>query len=400
MNILYVTSSFDKKGSASVRNISLVNGLVEIGVNVDVLTQSWPDYMVDHDLRSKINNNVNIYYDSIKAIDLYFSKIKSLQNRNKKNKKIITLVKNIIKYLYYFPDIDKEWIKNYNKNIDFKKYDLIISSSDTKTSHFVANKIIKVAPNAKWFQIWGDPWVDDKGTTGFRKVIAYFYEKWLLKKGDKIFYTSLPTLNAMKTKYKRYSHKMHYLKRSYLIEIKGKNRKKEVYIFSYIGSIYYGRNIMPLIESIDEYNRRNKKKIILNIYGTYSDKLMNDCRPYNFVNFCGYIEYNSVVDVISNSDVLVFMSNMKDSHQIPGKLYDYFGSDRTILALMESLDSPVADFIRQTNRCIIFENDKNQIDLDIVVNQILQNNQQILTEYSKKTVARELLNFMKECEMS
>ncbi|WP_282154473.1 glycosyltransferase [Cytobacillus gottheilii] len=398
MNILYVTSSFDKRGSASVRNVSLVNGLIENGANVDVLTQLWPDSMIDKDLKKNINNNVEVYYDSLKVINMYFSRIDKQVNQKKGNQKFATYIKNFIKYIYFFPDIDKEWIKKYNKKLDYSKYDLIISSSDTKTSHIVANEIYKNTSNARWFQIWGDPWVDDKGTRGMRKVLAYFYEKTLLKKADKVFYISLPTLKTLKLKYKKSASKMFHLNRSYLKEVKSNGKEREEFVFSYIGSIYYGRNIMPLIEAINDYNIKYKKQIKLTIYGTYSEAIVNESLEYKFVEFYGFVEYDKVVEVIADSDVLIFMSNMKDSHQIPGKLFDYFGTDISILALVESIDNNVSKFIQQTNRCILFENNKRTIDLDYVVNQILKNNQTVLTEYSKENVAKGLLDHFRKSD--
>lgn len=400
MKILYITSSFDKKGSASIRNISLVNGLIDNGNDVEVLTQLWPLYMVDSDLKKIINSKAKIHYDSLKIINMIFSSKNDLtkNEQTKIKKRVYPFLKRVIKNIYFFPDIDKEWISNYNQQkISFDKFDLIVSSSDTKTSHFVAHKISKMS-NIPWVQIWGDPWFDDKGTVGFKKILAYFYEKWLISKAQKVFYISQPTLNAMKEKYKKYSFKMLHLKRSYLFEI---NNNKVItndnYIFSYIGSIYYGRNIEPLILKINEFNKSSEKKITLNVYGTFPNNLVDNYMGNNYIKFNDYIEYNEVIKVMAKSDALIFMSNMSDSHQIPGKLYDYFGSYKTILALMESIDTPVSKFIQNTDRCIMYENKKESINLERVIKQINEDNQKPLLSYSSTTVANEFLKNINLC---
>ncbi|MBI0577958.1 hypothetical protein IEC97_11370 [Neobacillus cucumis] len=396
MNILYIASSFIKKGSASVRNIALVNGLAENGHSVDVLTQFWPEEMTDNYFLERVNKKVNIYYDQIKIINKFYS-FKDTSNPSDENivsivlrSKIFKVLKESIKYLYYYPEIDKEWIKNYNKDLNFSKYDIIISSSDTKTSHFVAANILKLYRNASWFQYWGDPWFDDAGTKGFRKIRAYFSEKYLLSKGDKIFYSSLPTQIAMTKRYKDYSNKMFYLPRAYLNEVVGGSVVRDNIMFTYTGSIYYGRNINPLIKSIENYNKTSDKKIILNIYGIYDDKTKDFLERVDFVKLHGHISYKGVIEVTSKSDVLIFLGNMDGSHQIPGKLYDYFGTNKVILALLENIEDEVGKFIKETNRCTVFKNNVLEINLKEAVDEI--GKQQVLEEYSGKFQATRLLN--------
>ena len=86
-----------------------------------------------------------------------------------------------------------------------EKFDYIISSSDSKTSHFIAREIIKsnnlIVP---WIQIWGDPWSDDIGIKNCNFLTKYRIkknEKKLLKEADKIFYISELTANKIKDKF-------------------------------------------------------------------------------------------------------------------------------------------------------------------------------------------------------
>ena len=54
MKILYITTAYIlRNSSAAIRNNSLVNGLIELGHEVDVLTVKWPD-----DLHSDYLSNV------------------------------------------------------------------------------------------------------------------------------------------------------------------------------------------------------------------------------------------------------------------------------------------------------------------------------------------------------
>lgn len=390
MKILYITSQFYNKGSASIRNISLCNGLCKLGNKVDVLTLNWPDSNKDQTFQEFIDKEINIYIEKISIIEKYF-KLKKMSDSKKNLKtKLFVMCKNIVKNIYYFPAIDKEWIKKDYSWLD-NDYDLIISSSDTKTSHYVARKILKIK-SCKWAQIWGDPWVDDAGTKGIRKIRAFISEKKLLRKADVIFYTSKPTTLVMKKKYSFASNKMFYLGRSYLYEAKKAVSNNDSFIFSYIGSVYYGRTFGNLFEAIKLFNSKSDKKIVFNIYGNNTEK--NNYDKYSFVKFKGYVTFKTVTEIIESSDVLVLLSNMKKSHQIPGKLFDYFGSYSKILVI-DNGNKMVFDFLESTDRCYIVDGKSINIDN---IREIL--NMKVTTiplkDYSDTEIARKFLKVVND----
>lgn len=405
MNILFITSSFVKKGSASIRNISIVNGLINNGAKVDVLTQDWPNSMTDDYLLSAVDKNVSIFFDRIASIDKYFGKSNDEQTNgfNTIKKKIFNIVnikfiRRQLKSLIYFPDIDMKWVKTYNKKLKFSKYDLIISSSDTKTSHFVANDIRNRYPNIEWFQIWGDPWFDDKGTVGFQKIRAYFNEKKILQRADKAFYVSSPTCDAMKKKYKESKEKMHFLPRTFLKRIDS-NRVRVVeseILFLYTGSIYYGRNIDALLKSISKFNKEHEIKIKLKIFGIYNQEAEKLLLSYDYVDLNGHINYGQVIEEMKAADVLVYLGNSRDTHQIPGKIYDYFGTNKIILALVEDINNPVSNFIKSTERCYIYQNSEKHINLNEI--NYNQNHLRALDEFSGDVQAKKLLNYLRGSE--
>lgn len=393
MKILYITSLFLRKASsASIRNVSLVNGLIQNGVEVDVLTLGWPESLLDDYLEMILSDEVSVFSDDLKILNQYLNSKESKSSIVKN--KFIKKIKNFIRDILFFPDVDKEWINIFNKNLQYSDYDLIISSSDTKTSHFVAKKI-KKEYNIRWFQIWGDPWAEDINLNGLRKIRAKWNEKNLLKLADKSFYVSLPTLQTMKNLNPKLKNKLNYLPRGYLKKVNGRERKEDNdYIFSYTGSLSYGRSIMPLIKEIEKFNKTNKDNIILNIYGGADKKILNG-KNYEFINFKGTVNFKKIIDVYKNSDCLIFLGNCKGAHQIPGKLYDYFGTDRTILCLLEEMDSKVSQFIKETNRCIIYKNEYNKINLNSVVNDINSKNNNIMDKYSGAQIAQKLLSHYK-----
>ncbi|SDJ11381.1 hypothetical protein SAMN04515654_12827 [Halanaerobium congolense] len=398
MKILYITSLFFKKASsASIRNISLVNGLIDNDAEVDVLTLKYPEKVEDSFLKNSLHKNVNVYQDELDFLNNY---IKNSSNSNDKFKfnlfnKMKNMLKKIIKNIYFFPGVDKEWINGHSKELDYSDYDLIISSSDTKTSHFVAKKIInKMEKEVNWFQIWGDPWTEDINNNYYLDFRTKKAEKNLLKRADIVFYVSLPTLKKMTRTYEKYSDKFRYLSRSFFKEVSNNINSCDKYVFAYTGVLDYGRNLNPLISKIIDYNETKNKKIELQIYGRINKKTNQKLIKSKYVKKNGVVTYKKIINVYKNSHVLIFLSNPESSHQIPGKLFDYFGTNKTILALVENKNDGVYNFLKESNRCLIYKNNFESINLKNVIESI--GNEKVLNKYSGETVAKKIINTFEE----
>lgn len=393
MNILYITTSLLKNESASIRNISLINGLIENNCKVKVVTLDYVKNLEDTFLRDSLDSNVEI--EKIKIPN--FNKLFSLVQKVKENKKIgnsfFFKIKNLIKEFIFFPDVYFESIKNSKGiNIMNEKFDYIISSSDSKTSHFIAKEIIKsnnlIVP---WIQIWGDPWSDDIGIKNCNFLTKYRIkknEKKLLKEADKIFYISELTANKIKDKFSELSGKIYTLSRSYLKEINSENENNKI-IFSYTGSIK-NRNLFPLIESIDEYNKQknNQKPIEFNLYGV--DLEIKNLESKKFINIYPRLSFKEILEVYKKSDVLIYIDNLHNSTQIPGKIYDYFGTNKVILALYEN--KKTRNFLEKYNRVELIFN-KGKFSLNNIIKKV--NTNYILKDFSPKIVAK---NFLKNIQ--
>lgn len=386
MKILYVSSLiFQKSSSAAIRNAGLIKGLIEIGNEVDILTINSLKENEDQFLKKYIGQNIKVYKSDLKIINYY------LKNKKKDPKNSFTFIlkkfiKDKIKNIYFFPDVHKEWLKNYETlKVDYKKYDLIISSSDTKTSHFVAMKIVKKY-KIKWYQIWGDPWKDDinlKKLNKFLKFRISLSEKNILKKADKIFYVSPITVQKMKDETNL--DKIFYLPRGYLKEIESQNIKSDIYSFVYTGVLSEYRNISPLLKKIDEYNQKNRKKIEFLIYGGVSETKMKEIMQYDFVKFCGMVSFDKIIEVYSKTDVLIFLDNGKDTTQIPGKIYDYLGTECQILPIFDEVNSIYNYFKEELGLEV-------QLADDIDINKILnQASRKVDQRFSNLSIAKILL---------
>lgn len=380
MKILYITTSLFRNESASIRNISLLNGIVENNVAIDVITLNFKNE--DKKLIELLSKKIKIRKLEIKL----FNKIQSTKSirKNKENK-----IKNVIKNILFFPDTLSESIREAKKiNIEKEEYDFIVSSSDSKTSHFIANVFLKkFKKKPSWIQIWGDPWQTDIGLNNLdfiTKVRIKFYEDFLLRKANKIFYISELTADFMKIKYYKYSKKIQTIPRSYINKIETKNYDNKQVIFSYTGTLV-NRNIRPLIETIKKYNSDNQeKKIELRLYGI--DEEMFNIKE-EFIKIFPRVSFEKIQKVYEESDVLIYLDNLYDGTQIPGKIYDYFGTNKVILGIYEN--EKTNNYLKVFNRIELYKNEENKINLNEVINKI--GTRQVLEEFSSKRVAEQFL---------
>ena len=101
MNILYVTTFFDNLGSsAAVRNYALVNGFIQNGHSVDVLTVKHPEIKV-----SKLFSSCScrkIFRTKLGTSDFV---VKTAKQQALINNSILKGLKKIVRNLLFFPDI-------------------------------------------------------------------------------------------------------------------------------------------------------------------------------------------------------------------------------------------------------------------------------------------------------
>lgn len=390
MKILYVTTSLFRNVSASIRNVALINGMIENDHEVTVITLDFKKELEDNFLKKELDKKAKVIKLKLNLYNKLSNNINEILN---KKQNILYRFKNLIKENIFFPDVLSESIKEIKKINLEDKFDIIISSSDSKTSHFIAEKIKERSQFKKveWIQIWGDPWATDSGLKNINLFMKYRIKKneeKLLKLASKIFYISELTKNEMQELYPEIANKVFLLSRSYLKEIKNtvKQNNKKI-IFLYAGTLK-NRNIIPLIKNIENYNKRNNIKIELKLYGVEYLELFNE---YNFLKVYSKVSYEEILKEYSKVDVLVYIDNI-NSNQIPGKLYDYYGTEKTILTLCESKNT--LELLSKGKRVYAYFNETNSINIDEILRENKKN--KILESYSPKNVAQTLFNIIRE----
>lgn len=384
MKILYVVSRpLEINTSASVRNRATIDGLLELGHEVHLITSEFDKNHTNFD-ESLSNKRLNVKYLKLGGVQ-GFAKI------GRKIKYLSSLKKWVYNIMSKFEIYDNlKGIVNYVKDIDIKDgdYDVIISSSDPKSSHLFVNVMFEsgVIKDTPWIQIWGDPFFSDiTRTNSWLNSKIKKEEEKLLKYARKVIYVSNLTLKEQKEIYPNYAMKMFYEPIPYV--------KKEIYptvdmqkdslTFLYCGDYTSEiRNILPLYEAINN----SKHKLI--ICGGSNLKLESTDR----ICILPRVSFERTKQLERECDVLVHLSNSKGT-QIPGKIYQYSGTNKPILFILDGEKDKIKETFNKYNRYLFCDNNKRQLGLLInsLREKIINENTSPLEEFSPKTISKNIL---------
>lgn len=358
MNILFMTTSpLEYNSSANMRNIGLITGLLQLGHDVTTISGK-------PDMNSKYMDNT--MYNNLEMKKRYFLEnktYKSLSSENTHDKGYIQNFKKIIKRTVYrlftklsIYDPRRSLIKSLENLKIEGSFDVIISSSDPKSSHLLAEKFKKMNPSnsMKWIQYWGDPFAADiNSKTLIPKFIVIREEKRLIKAADKVVYVSPFTFDQQVRSFPSLQRKINFLPIPYIEPLIYKENNNEKFVVGYFGDYKSSdRDIVPLYRS---FEGESSSKLI--IYGHGDVKLDNT----NNVKINQRENYSIIKEAESKCDLLVSICNRRGT-QIPGKIYHYAATNKPILIILDGENSHLMrKYFQKFNRYIICDNNKKSI---------------------------------------
>ena len=365
MKILVINGDcLTTNSSANLCHLSYINGMLDAGYEVDLISAGTDDKKVDNSM--SIPAGVNCY--TYNATSLYEKGSHALKNNapaqstekpaNRKiglKSKIIRGVKSAIRSCYGIYGIYKPFIK---KAIRFKssiEYDYVISIATPASSHYIAYKLIKKGnvKTKKWIQIWEDPWYGDiYGGYHTKKYLKA--EKKLLKFADKICYVSPLTLENQKRYFPESADKMYWQPLpSYY------RQEEDVPLNKALNYGYFGdynpaaRNLKPF------YEAAKKAKIPVNICGT-PHTLFESTEN---IHIYPRLTLDKLKPIEDKTEVLIFLCN-RAGGQIPGKIYQYSATKKLILFILDGTNEEkqiLKNYFSKFNRYIFCENTTDDI---------------------------------------
>ena len=389
MKILYIATQVEViNSSAAIRNSALIKGLGELGHDIHVETIDYPSQYISGFLAK--NLPVASIHRTQLSVYRFNQTVKSgrVARSSYRLRRILKKIRDVV----YFPDISVSWIECFDYTSLQKDYDLIISSSDSKVSHLLAEKICEIL-DVPWIQVWGDPWYNDFTNLKLNRLRAYRHERRLVSKADKVIYVSEATLHKQASIFSAYADKMQFVPRGFFISQESENRIRDNRIvISYTGNLFWGRNISALLEALRNHNAKSHHRFVLNVYGAQDEDVIENIKDYDFVNAFPPVDYEQILSVYESSNMLLFISNSSESTQIPGKFFDYSGTTKPILCLMDNDECEIADYLRLHDRCLVLNNDRDVIaeNMDVIFARSSET-YSIEPSFHPKEVARQIL---------
>lgn len=350
MNILFVTLySLETNTSVTKSNYGIIKGLLELGHNVTVLMPEMDEQLA--------------YYDD--SLDLAGITIKRIANNNLGQqvasqsahatglkKKMLSVARTIYAKCKVF-DRTKSLLKEAKNfgGIDIY-YDVVISTSDPKTSHLFVKELIENGLRyGRWIQHWGDPLAGDISK---QNIYPNFYieriEREIIRKADKVVYVSPFTLESQKNRYVSESEKFAFVPLPCDICMEDERREEKndtlriVYLGDYSSNI---RNIMPL------YDACCMLDFVQLIIAGNTDIALE--KKHN-VEILPRIPQAQAKKFEAQADVIVSVGNLSGS-QIPGKLYySAAGNKHIVVAIDGDKKTEMREYLESFNRFICCEN--------------------------------------------
>lgn len=359
MDILIIKlSPVETITSSMYRTLAIARGLVECGNEVDMIVAPYnglnpkdrpKDFLDDINV---IRTNKNNTYTSI-------------VNQGKGEgvrKKAVNVLKKVWHKLSVY-----DYTYSIAKKIDIsilhkRNYDIVISSSDPKSSHIAVKMLTKQGLKYnRWIQYWGDPLtIDITRVDIWPSFIMKNIENRILSNADKIVYVSPFTLKEQKRLFPQKASKMSFLPVSYMSEEIYEKTRNERFTIGYYGNYEKRvRNIVPFYEACCNLG----SKIAVSIYGDTDISLKSTDNIQ--------ILPRSVIDEHKKSaDLLVCILNSSGT-QIPGKLYHLAGTNKKVLVIVDGDNTiEMKAYLESFSRFYLCENNAECIKdtIDKIIN--------------------------------
>lgn len=347
MKVLFVTLfPLENNTSVTISNYGILLGLQQLGHDVTILMPHASD------------TEVSIPYDvsMFRIVRIEGMPFDLLRKAPAKQTLWFKIKRKFRKHFEYL-DFTRPYLKSVKSvSILNEHFDLIISTSDPKTSHVFVGKLIKQGLSYdRWIQHWGDPMYGDiTRSNSYPNWIIKCIERRIIKMADKVVYVSPFTADMLKSVHPQYKDKIEFvplpceeLDADTLVNTN--TILKLVYLGDYSPSI---RNILPLYDAVKEMS-----DVELTIAGISTLRLENT----DSITVLPRIPQTQCHQLELEVDVLVTVCNLRGT-QIPGKVYYAAASQKHMLVILDGDEKDkLKEYVDSFGRYITCENNVESI---------------------------------------
>lgn len=348
MRILFVTTSpLEYSTSANIRNIGLIEGLIKNGHEIYTYSE-YPSNLSLFDGRKLEIPFVRRYW-----ITSRYDKISSQLSSGIKAKLKGFLFKLYGRFSIY--DVRKRLVSCVNADIFKEKYDIMISSSDAKSAHLIAEELFRQDKQIakRWIQYWGDPLTGD---ISYKRLVPNIFikkeEERIISLADKIVYVSPFTAEYERKLHPQCAEKIVFLPIPSRTMTTISHSKSFTYEAGYMGDYHSkNRNILPF------YNVLVQMKLKSVIIGNSDMELQSTDEVFILPR----TNTQKLKEIENNLRCIVCLCNSHGT-QIPGKVYHYVSTNKPILIIVDGeYQEQLTTYFQSFDRFYICKNEKKEI---------------------------------------
>ncbi len=270
--------------------------------------------------------------------------------------------------LAFFPDEQLSWVPFALRSIRAvakdEPFEAIISSSPPITAHLVA--AWAKGPKTPWIADFRDPWVDNAFAPELpwsHRRLRRRIERWIVHRADVALFATPALTSAYATRYPDVADRFvtmtnGYDREDFLRTVSG-SRAENVFRIVYAGSLYGERELQlftdGLARALDlwpELGDRLRVDFVGWISGNnqaVAERIARSETLGGIVSFIGFRPRAEALGRIAAADaaLLILADEPGKGLFVPGKLYDYIGLDRPILAIVP--DGDVRNILDELN---------------------------------------------------
>lgn len=350
--------------SANLCHLAYLKGLSEAGHQVELLCADSkfrhvdPNMTLPENVQCRTYPGISLYERvSIQAGHKPSDHVTPISDTGSEEKKsalphrLIRFAKRQVLSLYGVHGIYSTFVRKASAFRGSAEYDYVLSISTPTASHLLAYRLLKSGHVAAkhWIQIWEDPWASDAyGFNGKDKVFRE--EKRLLGLAEKVCYVSPLTLRNQQHLFPESAEKMFWQPLPYYYKDSAvKQQTFDHNVYGYFGAYYpAARDLQPFYEAAKETG------VEVNICGDPA----NLFPATKHIHILPRLPLDELKPIEDRTNVLIFLCNRKGG-QIPGKIYQYSATNKTILFIMDGTEDEqrvLKEYFDQFNRYVFCQN--------------------------------------------
>lgn len=363
MKILVINGAcLQTNSSANLCHLAYLQGLLDAGHEVTLLSADGRDYSLDKAMVIPPQVKQYTYYGvslyerlslrkrATAAVETMAAAGDSMPSTGGL-RRLIRYAKDFVLSLYGVHGIYATFVRKAQKFKSDENFDYIISLSTPVTSHLLAHNLLEAVhiKGKHWIQIWEDPWYSDAyGFNGKGKIRRE--EQRLLSFAEKVCYVSPLTLRNQQKLFPESADKMYWQPLPFYYKSEaGNNVPVHKNHYGYFGDYApAARDLEPF------YEAAKAAGIEVDICGN----------PYNLfpstpqIHIHPRLPLNELKPIEDETDVLIFLCNRRGG-QIPGKIYQYSATSKTILFIMDGTEEEqrvLKEYFGKFNRYVFCQN--------------------------------------------